>query len=120
MGRGGAGNWYSPKDLNRTGQFVSSSAGENGQATTHTPIYKDAERNGGQQQLPTARLGRGGAGNMLWGAEETIDDRRRREREDEGKKEALREKVMHDVEAGLAKPGKAIIGEDLGVGKARR
>jgi hypothetical protein len=147
MGRGGAGNWYSPRELSKTGEFTSSSRGpENGEAASatatatataggvtsvgvredagramhsHSPIFSPAASS--QQQLPTARFGRGGAGNMTWeDPAHTIAERQRREEEEARRKEEVSKNVVADVEKGLARPGRAIMGADVGVGERRR
>lgn len=57
--------------------------------------------------MPIARAGRGGAGNFVWKDEEE----ERRGREEEARRgEKVSEGVERDVEAGLAKPGAAVLG----------
>ena len=57
--------------------------------------------------MPVGRAGRGGAGNFVWKEEE--DGRVREEREREREK-AVAERVVEDVEKGLARPGRAVLG----------
>lgn len=58
-------------------------------------------------ELPIGRAGRGGAGNFVWKEEE--DGRVREEREKE-RERAVAERVVEDVEKGLARPGRAVLG----------
>ena len=58
-------------------------------------------------ELPIGRAGRGGAGNFVWKEEE--DGRVREEREKE-RERAVAERVVEDVEKGLARPGRAGLG----------
>jgi hypothetical protein len=105
MGRGGAGNWYQPSELEKEGSFnqpADSTAAPIGpKPQISTPWHPD------HQELPVARAGRGGAGNFVWKDEE--NERATKEEEDK-KKEQLKEKVERDVELGLAKPGVAVLG----------
>jgi hypothetical protein len=96
-GRGGAGNWFSPKDLNETGSFVTTddpSVPAKAEKAAHTEIVSE-----------TRHRGRGGAGNFIWSQEE--EERQKRESED--KEIELKEMVAKDVEAGLAKPSRAFM-----------
>ncbi|KAF2738803.1 hypothetical protein EJ04DRAFT_26988 [Polyplosphaeria fusca] len=105
MGRGGAGNWFQPKELEQSGSF-SQASDSTAQPTTSkpnvsTPWHPD------NQELPVARAGRGGAGNFVWKDE----DKERQEREQQVKaKERLNEQVEKDVEFGLQKPGAVVLG----------
>jgi hypothetical protein len=97
MGRGGAGNWFSPKDLKETGDFVTTddaSAPAKAEKLAQTEIVSE-----------TRHRGRGGAGNFIWSQE----DEERSKRENEDKEIELKEMVARDVEAGLAKPGRAFL-----------
>ncbi|EME48601.1 hypothetical protein DOTSEDRAFT_67592, partial [Dothistroma septosporum NZE10] len=62
-GRGGAGNWYSPKDLSDTGVYkdfgLSQRIGDGVNAVGHEPLPQDNA--GASEQV--RKLGRGGAGN---------------------------------------------------------
>ncbi|KAF2637205.1 hypothetical protein P280DRAFT_472382 [Massarina eburnea CBS 473.64] len=104
-GRGGAGNWYQPSELSKTGTFSSPS-----DTTTlptadkpqiSTPWHPE------NQEMPLAKAGRGGAGNFIWGSGEGEEEKKK---EDEKKvKEEVGKKVEMDVEAGLAKPPGAFL-----------
>jgi hypothetical protein len=97
MGRGGAGNWFSPKDLNESGNFVTTddpSATAKAEKVAQTEIVSE-----------TRHRGRGGAGNFIWSQE----DEERSKRESEDKEIELKEMVARDVEAGLSKPGRAFL-----------
>ncbi|KAF2029309.1 hypothetical protein EK21DRAFT_113040 [Setomelanomma holmii] len=117
MGRGGSGNWYKPSELEKDGTFTqppdSTAIPTSSKPQISTPWHPEG------QELPVARSGRGGAGNFVWKSEEEV----RREQEgrelDEIKvKERVREDVERGVEEGLARPGKAIVGEGL-LGRTR-
>lgn len=107
MGRGGAGNWYQPTELQKEGTFTTPSdataipTGSKPQVST--PWHPE------NQELPVARSGRGGAGNFVWKSEEK--DRKERE-EEERRREVVSQSVERDVEAGLAKPPGALLGRD--------
>ncbi|KAH7382271.1 hypothetical protein BKA66DRAFT_512346 [Pyrenochaeta sp. MPI-SDFR-AT-0127] len=107
MGRGGAGNWYQPTELQKEGTFTTPSdataipTGSKPQIST--PWHPE------NQELPVARSGRGGAGNFVWKSEEKGS----REKEDEEKRrEVVSQGVERDVEAGLAKPPGAVLGRE--------
>jgi hypothetical protein len=55
-GRGGAGNYYSPKDLKETGRFSHQNTGTSSSTSSQAA-----------HAAPVARYGRGGAGNMSFG-----------------------------------------------------
>jgi GTPase involved in cell partitioning and DNA repair len=105
MGRGGAGNWYQPTELEKEGNFTTSgdatSAPTASRPNISTPWHPE------DQELPVARAGRGGAGNFVWKDEEK---ERKRIEDEEAARGKLSEKVEHDVEQGLAKPGAAVLG----------
>ncbi|KAF2249038.1 hypothetical protein BU26DRAFT_310990 [Trematosphaeria pertusa] len=105
MGRGGAGNWYQPTELEKEGTFTQPSDATaiptSSKPHVSTPWHPET------QELPVARAGRGGAGNFMWKDEEK--ERLKRE-EEERTMEKVNEKVERDVEAGLAKPGAAVLG----------
>lgn len=96
MGRGGAGNWFQPSTLSSDGTFS-----QTGVDATAAPV--SAERNVSKPwtpegvELPVARQGRGGAGNMVWKSEEMW----RREKEDEQRRRELIEREAREV-AGVA------------------
>lgn len=105
MGRGGAGNWYQPKELEQSGSFNqppdSTTLPTTSKPNISTPWHPET------QEMPVARAGRGGAGNFVWKDE----DKARREREQEERaREVVSDKVEKDVELGLQKPGAAVLG----------
>lgn len=62
-----------------------------------------------------ARAGRGGAGNFVWKSEEQVRrEREGRELDELKKKENVQREVERDVEAVLARPGAARLGEEKG------
>lgn len=96
-GRGGAGNYYSPKELSQTGRFSS--------ARTGTGSGSAPQAQGMTEQSRT--YGRGGAGNHYFGERERAAlDAEKRRQEDQ-----FREKLKQDIERGvkehLAMPPKA-------------
>lgn len=60
-GRGGAGNYYSPKDLKETGRFSHQNPIANANASGPVPT----------NAVPVVKYGRGGAGNMSYGVTES-------------------------------------------------
>lgn len=110
MGRGGAGNWFQPKTLQQEGTFSQQTPAEStAQPTNTTPnVSKPWTPEG--QELPVARHGRGGAGNMVWKSEEMW----RQEKADEQRR---REEIERNAEAaagGLQSPTKALFGAQKG------
>ncbi|RMZ66492.1 hypothetical protein GMOD_00001828 [Pyrenophora seminiperda CCB06] len=107
MGRGGSGNWYQPKELQKEGTFTqpgdATAIPTSSKPQVSTPWHPEG------QELPVGRSGRGGAGNFVWKREE--QERRARE-EEERRKEMLREEAERSVEAGLAKPAGALLGRE--------
>ncbi|EDU39530.1 hypothetical protein A1F94_011890 [Pyrenophora tritici-repentis] len=105
MGRGGSGNWYQPKELQKEGTFTqavdATAIPTSSKPQVSTPWHPEG------QELPVARSGRGGAGNFVWKSEE--QERKARE-DEEKKKEELRVEAERSVEAGLAKPPGALLG----------
>ena len=105
MGRGGAGNWYQPTELEKEGNFTqpadSTAIPTTSKPQVSTPWHPES------QELPVARAGRGGAGNFVWKDEEK---ERKRAEDEERAREKLNEKVERSVEEGLAKPGAALLG----------
>jgi hypothetical protein len=97
MGRGGAGNWFSPKELVSTGSFSSAEA----------PTSPKAQAPGDKELVgnESRHRGRGGAGNFLW----TQEDEERARRENQDKEIELKEMVVKDVERGLARPDRAFL-----------
>ena len=91
-GRGGAGNWYSPPDLQRTGNFTADAA-----RSIPSPDIRSA-----------GYSGRGGAGNFS-----SKDQEMRRQEEERlaGEARSKREaEIVKDVEMGLKPPEKAHLG----------
>lgn len=75
-GRGGAGNYYSPKDLKDIGHF-----------SNENPIVPPTGQTQTKTDLPVMKYGRGGAGNVSYGVNEERaaskrieDERTKRER----------------------------------------
>jgi hypothetical protein len=105
MGRGGAGNWYQPNELEKEGKFVqpddSTAVPTSSKPLVSTPWHPDT------QELPVARSGRGGAGNFVWKDEEK---EKLRAIEQEKAKEKVTQRVEEDVELGLMKPPGALLG----------
>ena len=89
MGRGGAGNWYSPKELSETGKFETSNQ--------QGPVEKEPAE--------TRRTGRGGAGNFVWDDEENEKTRQQKEEMEI----ELKDMVAKDVEAGLPRPDRVFV-----------
>lgn len=107
MGRGGAGNWYQPTELQKEGTFTqpsdSTAVPTSSKPQVSTPWHPEG------QEMPVARSGRGGAGNFVWKSQE---QEKKQMEDEEKKKEVVREVVERDVEAGLAKPPGALLGND--------
>lgn len=111
MGRGGAGNWYEPKELHKDGTFTQPSDATAIPTSSKPQISTPWHPEG--QEMPVARSGRGGAGNFVWKSEEQARrEREGRELDELKKKEAVSQEVERDVEAVLARPGPARLGED--------
>lgn len=115
-GRGGAGNYYSPKELSQTGNFsgagsshilgegtvppASSSSGRRGSAVGNGSSAQPA-------QEPMRTYGRGGAGNYAYGVSESEERAARKRMEDEQKREQLKADIEKGVKENLAMPQKA-------------
>ena len=97
-GRGGAGNYFSPKDLRQTGNFDHVPPPGVGSKTSALGIAME-------QTIRT--LGRGGAGNYAFGMSENADWVARKGMEDEAKREKLTQDIEKGVEKTLALPQKA-------------
>ncbi|PVH93203.1 hypothetical protein DM02DRAFT_542026 [Periconia macrospinosa] len=97
-GRGGAGNWYQPAELAKTGTFTSSS-------DVAPQQHNDGANSVAGQGVPMGKAGRGGAGNFVWGGGE---EEKEREEEERRRRERVSAMVEKDVEAGLAKPGAVV------------
>ncbi|PSN68021.1 hypothetical protein BS50DRAFT_572995 [Corynespora cassiicola Philippines] len=104
-GRGGAGNWYQPSELEKAGSF-SQPADSTAIPTSSRPQISTPWHPEGQE-LPVARAGRGGAGNFVWRDESKEQASREAE---EKVKDKVRGEAERDVEAGLQKPGAALLG----------
>lgn len=118
-GRGGAGNYYSPKELSQKGKFSdvqrshilgdgtaepSSAAGESG---GQPPSYTAARPAGSGT---VGKQGRGGAGNISYGVDESdgaIARRILQREEDQRRRKELSEGVEKGVKEALAEPPKA-------------
>ncbi|KAF2875427.1 hypothetical protein BDV95DRAFT_561853 [Massariosphaeria phaeospora] len=105
MGRGGAGNWFQPSELEKEGTFSQPSDATatptSSKPQVSTPWHPES------QELPVARAGRGGAGNFVW---KDAEKERERLAQEDMVRDRVNEKVEKDVEAGLAKPGAALLG----------
>lgn len=97
-GRGGAGNWYSPGELEKQGTFVSSDRN----------LWRIA-RPTGQNHTSVRFEGRGGAGNVSQGVEA---EEKWMESEGESRAAQVTEKVMKDLESALPPPRKAYLAQD--------
>jgi hypothetical protein len=95
MGRGGAGNWYSPKDLSQTGKFETSPEQAPGDG-------KIADK---EVTSESRHRGRGGAGNFIW----IDEDEEKANQQKEEMEIELKEIIAKDVEEGLARPDRAFI-----------
>ena len=131
LGRGGAGNYYSPKELVEKGNFhgansshvlgdgtptpsESQKAGPVGASSTDslgtTKEWKDTSPHGadsfasGNFGQTGAYRGRGGAGNY---ALSQADAKRQQEQENEKEKERLKKEIEKSVQDVLARPEKA-------------
>ncbi|KAH6633154.1 hypothetical protein C7974DRAFT_166118 [Boeremia exigua] len=109
MGRGGAGNWFQPKTLQTEGTFSQPAGESTAPPTNATPnVSKPWTPEG--QELPVARQGRGGAGNMVWKSEEMW----RKEKEDEKRRKEEIEKNAEAAAGGLQSPTRAVFGTQKG------
>jgi len=97
MGRGGAGNWYEPKELAKTGTFETSPEQT---SIAGPPVDREVVSD-------TRRRGRGGAGNFVYEEEDQGAKQKKEEMEIE-----LKDMVAKDVEAGLARPGRAYVRQE--------
>lgn len=114
-GRGGAGNYYSPQDLSQTGNFSGADTSHILGDGTPAPPSEDAKpaappafdgmpsATGG----PTAKTGRGGAGNFDFGINEAERKAAREHEEADQKQQKLRDDVEKGVKEHLAFPSKA-------------
>ncbi|KAK8213576.1 hypothetical protein M8818_002878 [Zalaria obscura] len=135
-GRGGAGNLYSPRDLNETGTFQGAESSHILGDGTPAPASEQSHRvtsNGNVEPRIHAPLGIedfpalmkttsatrpfrgiGGAGNYASGSAEAEDKAARKKAEsEERKKEKIRTEIERDVEAGLRRPDQVkVTGEE--------
>ncbi|KAF9690998.1 hypothetical protein EKO04_010999 [Ascochyta lentis] len=109
MGRGGAGNWFQPSNLSKEGTFSQASSDATAApASVERNVSKPWTPEG--QELPVARQGRGGAGNMVWKSEAMW----RKEKEDEQRRKEEIEREALEAAGGLQSPGKAVFGTQKG------
>ncbi|KAK5151897.1 hypothetical protein LTR04_006524 [Oleoguttula sp. CCFEE 6159] len=137
MGRGGAGNYYSPVALSSSGHFSDAHrsnifgdgtlappslhpnapsqgpASKTGKANEATKNEIKRTRTNEDTSVPVSRgyQGRGGAGNYLVSQEENAEKEQRRVMEEQ---ERIREKAVRDVEMGLERPGAAVLRGNAG------
>lgn len=94
--RGGAGNWYSPKELAATGSF------ESGQPAASSLTRLKTE------QTPVVRMtGRGGAGNFTYAQGQAEHDAQKLQAEQDEKIQRIQAEVAKGIESKLAVPAKA-------------
>jgi len=108
MGRGGAGNYFSPVDLSETGVFRNSDRNSLGlpDQTTDDSATGMVRRKSGESAPVWIPSGRGGSGNFRSEREVEAEQERMADREEA----EVRARVERDVELGLEKPGKAYLG----------
>ena len=111
MGRGGAGNWYEPKELQKEGTFTqpadATAIPTSSKPQVSTPWHPE------NQELPVARSGRGGAGNFVWRSGEEAGKKEREEEEkEEERRKGLRVQAERSVEGSLARPPGAVLGRE--------
>ncbi|KAJ9668240.1 hypothetical protein H2201_001670 [Coniosporium apollinis] len=139
-GRGGAGNWYLPRDLAETGTFVSTTTNPtSNNSLVPDPSALDPSTNNfddpprtSPNPPPTASIpaaaafadvsttghrGRGGAGNYVWDGQREEEEKLKREKEERDHEAKVREKAERDVETGLARPGRAKLEPGSRVGR---
>ncbi len=108
MGRGGAGNYFSPADLSETGVFRNCDPKSLSlpDQTTDDSATGMARRENGESAPVWIPSERGGSGNFRSEREVEAEQERMA---DMGEAE-VRARVEKDVELGLEKPGKAYLG----------
>lgn len=108
-GRGGSGNWYSPKELHQNGTFQDLVLGGSPapQDNNTTNITTTNNNNNSSSSSVTRKLGRGGAGNMTFGVTEDEERALRRCQEEQQKGKDISSHVEATVNATLAEPPKA-------------
>jgi len=121
MGRGGSGNWYSPRTLGATGEFTSDAHGSaapasDPRAPSPLPTGTGSAPRAALTREPSEKVadpalhnsrwaGRGGAGNFVWETEqEELRKKQKAERE-----RGIQESALRDVERALPKPGRAFL-----------
>ncbi|KAJ9637270.1 hypothetical protein H2199_007557 [Coniosporium tulheliwenetii] len=126
-GRGGAGNWYLPRDLAETGTFVSTTTNPtSNNSLVPDPSALDPSTNNFDDPHappPTPTNSFDPRSCSLCGQEKL-----KREKEERDHEAKVREKAERDVETGLARPGRAKLepgsrvgrGEDGGEGEGWR
>ena len=92
-GRGGAGNYYSPKEISKTGSF------------SDGPVRSSSS--GGLASGPSTTPGRGGAGNYAFSAHQSAADTATKSMEEGQTQEKLKQDIAKSVEEQLAMPQKA-------------
>ncbi|CZT20391.1 uncharacterized protein RCC_06251 [Ramularia collo-cygni] len=93
-GRGGSGNYYSPKTLKETGHF--------GHQNPMADARGQQQTNG--QPVPVAKYGRGGMGNMVYGVAESEQNKNE---DDKLKREKIEVESEREAEQSIALPPKA-------------
>ncbi|EMD01139.1 hypothetical protein BAUCODRAFT_29542 [Baudoinia panamericana UAMH 10762] len=114
-GRGGMGNYYSPRDLSETGHFNDAHRSHIlGEGTSAPPATGDSTGNGppsygaGPSDIePPRKHGRGGAGNYAFGVSESEERAAQRRLEQEKRQEQLKADIEKGVKESLAAPPKA-------------
>jgi hypothetical protein len=99
-GRGGAGNYYSPKELDRKGDF-----GARNPAVNEPRDNEEHVGQTGNTGSAPVKVGRGGAGNFTFGKSDESDEENR-QKEEEGKIVDI-EKHVEDGVGQLQMPEKA-------------
>lgn len=119
MGRGGAGNYYSPDELARDGHFEeSTTTDDNERESSVVPQSGDRGMRAldagspgvastSAAQASVGHRGRGGAGNFEYGARETEDRAAKGRLHNEQAMQRLRGEIEDGVRAELAMPEKA-------------
>jgi len=105
MGRGGAGNWYTPTSLSKEGVFTDATPSP-GASTTPDPTSVNPAH-AGHFMEPRPWRGRGGAGNFAY--EKPVEPERI-ELEERQVAKQVQEEVRKEVEAGLQRPESAYLG----------
>jgi hypothetical protein len=115
-GRGGAGNWYSPRELRERGHFSDADRSHILGDGTQPPT--DSARSGDNAAAPpsytvtqtssqTSKVGRGGAGNISFGVNEDEERAARKRLAQQEAQEKLKADIEKGVKERLAMPPKA-------------